>query len=220
MKKFAVKDQVVLITTRHKKQHSNPVWGGEYGNVVGTVAINNRDSDESLQYEVAWDNGDSNVYAAKDLKSYKEIVMSIEPCTNSDCESYNGSKPTNCKGWDDHRFSGTLTIRKKCSDYKSEGTMISAAKNIASSVHETIKPYEKYIGLVALAAVIDHFFLDGKFTSRFKKLAEAVVDKITDGMDSITHRLTDGIIDEVDRDTISEADDIAEEPAVSEQEAK
>lgn len=76
--------------------------------------------------------------------------------------------------------------------------MIEKAKSIATTTRTIIKPYEKYIGLVILAVVIDHFCLDSKFASRFKSLAEAIVDKITGGLDKVIHKLTDGIIEEVE----------------------
>jgi hypothetical protein len=84
-------------------------------------------------------------------------------------------------------------------------SVIARAKKISASIHTTIKPYEKYIGLVVLAVVVDHFFLDSKFASRFSKLAEALVDRVTSTIDRVTNKLTDGIIKEVDEeDTTNE----------------
>lgn len=74
--------------------------------------------------------------------------------------------------------------------------MKETAKNIANSIHNTIKPYEKYIGLVALAVAIDHFLLGNKFTSRFIALGEALVQRITDGLDKVINKLTDGLLEE------------------------
>jgi hypothetical protein len=67
--------------------------------------------------------------------------------------------------------------------------MIEKAKSMAESVHKNIKPYGKYIGLIALAAVIDHFMLGGKFRDRFTKMAEGIVAKITDTMDKFIEKL-------------------------------
>jgi hypothetical protein len=77
--------------------------------------------------------------------------------------------------------------------------MKETARNIATSIHDTIKPYEKYIGLIALAVAIDHFLLGNKFTSRFIALGEALVQRITDGMDSVIAKLTDGLLEETDK---------------------
>lgn len=71
--------------------------------------------------------------------------------------------------------------------------MIETAKETATKIYGYIKPYEKAIGLVALAAAVDHFVLGGKFTDRFRKIAEVVVTKITESLDRLVDKLHVGI---------------------------
>jgi hypothetical protein len=52
-----------------------------------------------------------------------------------------------------------------------------------------LKPYQKYLGVAALAVSIDYFVLGGKFTNKFKKLAESVVSKIVGTLDKIIDRI-------------------------------
>jgi hypothetical protein len=90
--------------------------------------------------------------------------------------------------------------------------MINTAKNTAIKVRDYIKttkireytkPYEKYFGLIALALVIDHFILGGKFAGRFKTIAEGLVKKITDGLDKVIEKLQ---VDPEDPEVIAEPD--------------
>jgi hypothetical protein len=114
---------------------NNPVWGGRYGNIVGTV-VELKDA----VVIVEWDNGKSNNYAPKYL------------------------------------------------DFADE-SLAAKAKEKVDKLYDVIKPYEKYIGLVALAMVIDYFVLGGKFTNKFKKLAESVISKIVGTLDKIIDRI-------------------------------
>lgn len=63
------------------------------------------------------------------------------------------------------------------------------AKKVADELYTYIKPYEKWIGLVALAACIDHFLLGNKFMDRFKAIGEGLVKKITSGLDKLIEKL-------------------------------
>jgi hypothetical protein len=139
----------------------NPLWGGKYGHVVGTIVSFGGDGDFPIK--VKWDNGTENCYIPKNLSLYREKGVH----------------------------------------------MIDKAKEMAASVHESIKPYEKYIGLLALAAALDYFLLDGKFTGKFKDLAEKLVKKTTDTMEGAL----DKILSFLDDDDLSAKTD---EPATEE----
>ena len=67
--------------------------------------------------------------------------------------------------------------------------MIQKAKDIANGAYNSIKPYEKYIGLAALVLVIDHFLFHGKFTCKLKTVAERVMDKILEAFDAMLEKL-------------------------------
>lgn len=57
-------------------------------------------------------------------------------------------------------------------------TMLEKAKELAKDSYDTVKPYEKYLGLIALAVVIDHFFMGNKYTDKFKSLADRAMKKL------------------------------------------
>lgn len=73
--------------------------------------------------------------------------------------------------------------------YRKEFKMIESAKKVAMETNEFIKPYRKYIGLAAVALVIDHFVLGDKFSDRFKSLASAVVERTTNIFDKLIDKL-------------------------------
>lgn len=152
MKEFKVGDRVIYVSDAHREGPSNPLWGGKYGNVVGTVVSTTVKTKEGkpakLNLSVRWDNEKENVYESADLRYYDSYILS-----------------------------------------KGEKSVIEKAKSVASDLRNAVKPYEKYIGLLALAAVIDHFLLKDKFASRFKSLAEVLVTRITDGLDKLVERL-------------------------------
>lgn len=56
--------------------------------------------------------------------------------------------------------------------------MLEKAKELANSGYDAVKPYEKYMGLIALAVVIDHFFMGNKYTDKFKSLADKAMKKM------------------------------------------
>lgn len=70
-----------------------------------------------------------------------------------------------------------------------EKPMLEKAKDLAKGGYDAVKPYEKYLGLIALAVVIDHFFMGNKYTDKFKELADRGMKKIMgtveDAVDSI-----------------------------------
>jgi hypothetical protein len=159
-KKQMVKGTRVIYTSdAFDEAKSNPLWGGKYGNIVGTITGLDHKKDPCIC--VTWDNGTSNSYDPTDLTIYEEGKVK----------------------------------------------MIETAKTTVAKLHQQIKPFEKYIGLVALAMVIDHFLLGNKFSSRFKSVAEGLVDKITGSLDKLIEKLKvdDGPEDSTGGDTGSEA---------------
>lgn len=74
--KFVVGDRVRLITKRHRESASNPVWGGFYGQIEGTVSAVRGDSTyDALPVTVKWDNSESNRYAHADLAPSKAASL-------------------------------------------------------------------------------------------------------------------------------------------------
>jgi hypothetical protein len=67
--------------------------------------------------------------------------------------------------------------------------VMTRAKMVANKVRKFVKPYEKYIGLIALAAAIDYFILNGKFSVRLMKLAESFVNRVADTIDRAIDKL-------------------------------
>ena len=69
-KRFLQKGQKVkLITPHHGESKNNPIWGGSYGFISGTVL---RLKNTGLPVQVIWDNGSHNAYSERDLEVVKE----------------------------------------------------------------------------------------------------------------------------------------------------
>jgi len=62
---FKIGDRVKYTSNNHGDRESNPLWGGDYGKVKGTIT----DIDS---IRVKWDNGNSNSYSADDLELIKK----------------------------------------------------------------------------------------------------------------------------------------------------
>ncbi len=59
-------DMVKLVSLRHGDTANNPVWGGKFGRVMGTIQhIRGR---AGLPVEVGWDNEETNDYTRRDLE--------------------------------------------------------------------------------------------------------------------------------------------------------
>lgn len=66
--KLKTGDRVILITDRHGDASSNPIWGGIYGKVPGTVKVGSNANDfGGFPISVLWDNEQQNSYDVKDL---------------------------------------------------------------------------------------------------------------------------------------------------------
>ncbi len=68
-------DRVKLIGGGYNDSEWNPVWGGKYGKVIGTLFNHNTfGSDPEYIFSVEWDNRTSNVYRQSDLELYTQPV--------------------------------------------------------------------------------------------------------------------------------------------------
>jgi hypothetical protein len=172
-KKQIVKGTRVIYTSdAFDEAKSNPLWGGKYGKIVGTITGIDHKKDPYIG--VVWDNGTSNSYDPTDLTIYEE---------------------------------GKIKMIETAETTVAKLQMIETAETTVAKLHQQIKPFEKYIGLVALAMVIDHFLLGNKFSSRFKSIAEGLVDKIAGSLDKLIEKLKvdDGPEDSTGGGTRSEA---------------
>lgn len=59
----------------------------------------------------------------------------------------------------------------------------------SKKTYDMIAPYKKYIGLLALALVLDHFILGGKCLNKFKVLASKFVTTIQDTLETFIDKL-------------------------------
>jgi hypothetical protein len=67
-------DKIVLLSHKYANCDANPVWGGAYGYICGTVvSIKNY----GLPVRVKWDNGHQNVYAPEDLGDWGEYAQTM-----------------------------------------------------------------------------------------------------------------------------------------------
>lgn len=62
---FRKKDRVIYVSGNFGDERNNPLWNGEYGQIIGTV-INTSDN----WIKVKWDNGYSNGYYTRDLEHF------------------------------------------------------------------------------------------------------------------------------------------------------
>ena len=70
--KFKVGDRVKYTSGQWSDAVANPLWGGMFGRVIGTVTIVDCDCDD---IRVRWDNNTGNNYYNKDL----ELVDTFKP---------------------------------------------------------------------------------------------------------------------------------------------
>jgi hypothetical protein len=212
--KYKKGDRVILVTDKYGDYPINPIWKGAFGKVVGT--IREVVPSEEYPYKVGWIHNQQNAYKEEDLNLYlggekKMGTKRMMICPSHHDGSCTRREHSHCEGIHEEiqgcnnkcEYSGL-----ECIPYKSSTNLITkvgeklmnipaTAKETADKLYAYIKPYEKWIGLVALAACIDHFFLDNKFMGRFKAIAEALVTRITDGLDSLVKKLEVGDGDDV-----------------------
>jgi len=65
---FKVGNRVIYTSGVRGDASSNPLWGGAYGKIVGTIIK----FDLNKWISVVWDHNSSNVYKEKDLELYKQ----------------------------------------------------------------------------------------------------------------------------------------------------
>lgn len=210
-KSFGAGDRVIYVKCDLSgDRKESPLWKGKFGKVVGTV----KDVviGDPFPVQVNWDNGEYSIYRHESLEHYvggnmaalkkgDRVILIIDKFKDSNSNPRWGGKHGKVVGtitaleggkvnvsWDNNNEN--IYNPEDLRLWKGKSKMIEKAKDMAISVHESVKPYEKYIGLIALAAVIDHFFLGNKFTNRFRALAETLVEKIIRGMDSLIDKLS------------------------------
>jgi len=67
---FKVDDRVIYTSGVHGDHKSNPLWGGAYGKVIGTIT--NIDARLVTSWiGISWDIGSFNVYRKGDIELYK-----------------------------------------------------------------------------------------------------------------------------------------------------
>lgn len=111
---------------------------------------------------------------------------------------YQGEEFTDYSTAPDSKVEGYVVAAKhfKLIERKGKDNMIEKAKSLATQAHESFKPYQKYIGLLALAIVIDHFFLNNACTDKFKDLATTTVNKIHGMLDAFIEKICGEKVDE------------------------
>ena len=75
-----VGDRVKLVSGQWGDSHNNPVWGGEYGKIQGTITSINSDriaDDFDLPCSVLWDNNEVNDYEFDDLMIDEVFKISL-----------------------------------------------------------------------------------------------------------------------------------------------
>lgn len=65
MDEFAVGDRVMYTSGSHGDRLNNPLWGGNSGEIEGTIT---KIQDSSLKYRVVWDNERTNTYGDHDIE--------------------------------------------------------------------------------------------------------------------------------------------------------
>jgi len=71
MIKFVKGNRVKYVSGYWQEQPNNPLWGGKYGYVKGTIKFL-RGYHNSM-VDVMWDNGSENTYYEKDLEIIKDM---------------------------------------------------------------------------------------------------------------------------------------------------
>ena len=75
--RFKIGDRVKYVSRSYGDGPSNPLWGGIYGEILGTI-VNIVNTRGSLPLKVNWDNGNHNGYDEKDLVLYEVIKLEDE----------------------------------------------------------------------------------------------------------------------------------------------
>jgi len=70
---FKVRDRVIYTSGNFGDYIRNPVWGGECGEIIGTIT-----GIDGVYFNVDWDNGEDNSYRREDIKLY------VKPFDNED----------------------------------------------------------------------------------------------------------------------------------------
>ena len=74
--KFKKGDRVKYTSGRFSDSLSNPLYGGQYGKVLGSIAL------ISCDVNVLWDNGFTNSYSGSDLKLAETRKYNNHPLTS------------------------------------------------------------------------------------------------------------------------------------------
>jgi hypothetical protein len=72
---FEIGDRVIYTSGRHEDFDMNPLWGGNQGNIVGTILDFENDYDGARWMRVLWDNREENTYEDEDLELYFQPIM-------------------------------------------------------------------------------------------------------------------------------------------------
>lgn len=82
-------DKVIYVSGSHGDAHNNPLWGGECGQIKGTVVDLPKKSESSEWVKVKWDNGSFNSYQNRDL-AYAEKLGDLEAAIQTEVEKLRG----------------------------------------------------------------------------------------------------------------------------------
>lgn len=76
---FKTGDRVRYVSGHWGDTNNNPLWGGAYGHIVGTVDRINGPYNDSSWIGVMWDNGSHNSYSSQhDLQHHSNIMEGEE----------------------------------------------------------------------------------------------------------------------------------------------
>jgi hypothetical protein len=216
---FKVGDRVrlrYLLPHYGRDSRKNPLWGGRYGKIAGTVK--EISDHEICPILVSWDNGAKNSYYKRHLELHQnekreKVIMrefkvgdrvrlwhkGSDKIIGTVKEINNDEDFPIFVRWDSSEVRSYKSDALKL--HKRGNNMIEKAKTMADGMREYIKPYEKYIGFVAMAFLIDHFLLKGKFAHKFKDLGEALVKKASKILDNFTDKINNSMDKALDLDT-------------------